>query len=119
MIHDPRNFDLPLEVPPFITLPPLASARLIPLAVPEGAIAELRDLRRSQIRDFGHTVANDLLLPRRHLPREAETICNHVLEDIQFDKPALARRHALKAASLLLAFVDAEDARANQTQPPL
>lgn len=81
-------------------------------AIPTAAMADLAALRAHQIHHFGHTPASDCALPLRHLPQAAMRAGQAVQDDIHF-KPAertRMRAHALKAASLWLAFADRLDA---------
>lgn len=82
--------------------------------VPVRAVEDVLALRMRQIHEFGHTLEADRAAPLSHLPKEALATLRAVIEDIQFNKPrAHMRRHALKAAAFLLAFVDRLDADAD------
>jgi len=79
---------------------------------PGGAgLAAIQAERQRQIETFGHSAAGDLLLPLRQMPSQAREVLGAVLDDIQFHKPrAQMRRRAIKAAALLVAFIDRLDA---------
>lgn len=115
MMHDQATFDLVQAGQPLFTLPPLpgaAAARIIAMGgqpFRSRAIDDLRALRFRQQTEFGHNPETDARLPLAFLPQQARAGCMAVIEDIQFNKRDLIRRHALKAASLLIALVDRLD----------
>jgi hypothetical protein len=116
MMHDQAAFDLVQAGQPLFTLPPLpgaAAARGEPFR--SRAIDDLRALRFRQQTEFGHTPETDARLPLAFLPQQARAGCMAVIEDIQFNKHDLIRRHALKAASFLIALVDRLDLEASQS----
>lgn len=94
---------------------PAPSTPCVPMPfVPVRAVEDVLALRMRQIHEFGHTLEADRAAPLSHLPKEALATLRAVIEDIHFNKPrAHMRRHALKAAAFLLAFVDRLDADAD------
>ena len=127
MIHDPRNFEMPLEVQPFLTLPPfsaihavrhaadlLAHDSSVPALIPVRGLQDVIALRLRQISEFGHTPARDLERPIDALPKAAQvTLAKAELqggrEYAQFGKPEIARRYLVKACALILAAIDRID----------
>lgn len=110
MMHDQPAFDLVQAGQPLFTLPPLpgaAAARGQPFR--SRAIDDLRALRHRQQTEFGHTPETDARLPLAFLPQQAARGVTAVIEDVHFNKRDLIRRHALKAASFLIALVDRLD----------
>lgn len=95
--------------------PPAARAPMpyVPVAAMEDVLA----LRLAQIHQHGHTTAADLAAiaasgKRYYVAQIARTALSDAIDDMQFNKhPALIRRRLVKAAALLLAAIDAEDAR--------
>lgn len=113
MKHDQQAFDLVTPGEPLFTLPPMPGARAARDHASTAVVIELLLARRDQIQRFGHTPEADRNLPLSFLPREARTRCNAMVEDIQFNRPrAQLRRQAIKAAALLIAFIDRLDADA-------
>lgn len=96
------------------TCPPVASpgASYSPgrtAALP--SINAIQAERQRQIDGFGHTLQGDASAPLDQLPRLARDVLGGIADDIQFHKPrAQMRRRAIKAAALLVAFIDRLDA---------
>lgn len=85
--------------------------------VPVRAMEDVLALRHRQIHEFGHTLAADLAeidrTGKRHaIAMKAREALRDAIEDMMFNKdPAQIRRRLAKAGALILASIDAEDAR--------
>lgn len=85
--------------------------------VPVRAMEDVLALRHRQIHEFGHTLAADLAeidrTGKRHaIAMKAREALRDAIEDMMFNKdPAQIRRRLTKAGALILAAIDAEDAR--------
>lgn len=85
--------------------------------VPVRAMEDVLALRHRQIHEFGHTLAADLTeivrTGKRHaIAMKAREALRDAIEDMMFNKdPAQIRRRLAKAGALILAAIDAEDAR--------
>lgn len=85
--------------------------------VPVAAVEAVLALRMDQIHRFGHTAAADLAAikasgKRYHLAQIARTALVDAIEDMQFNKDRAAiRRRLVKAAAMICAAIDAEDAQ--------
>lgn len=91
---------------------------------PRNAAFDVLALRQHQINHFGHTAEADLALIARHgrtaIARMAKVALSDAIEDMQFNKsPDQIRRRLVKAAALLLAAIEAEDALAADRAAPL
>lgn len=84
--------------------------------VPVAALEDVLALRMRQIHHFGHTLAADAAAidasgKRYLIAGLARRALGDAIEDMQFNKaPAQIRTRLVKAAALILAAIDAEDA---------
>lgn len=84
--------------------------------VPVAAMEDVLALRMQQIHLHGHTLTADLAAikasgQRHHVAKIARTVLTDAIEDMQFNKASpQVRRRLVKAAALILAAIDAEDA---------
>lgn len=91
--------------------------------VPVRAMEDVLALRHRQIHEFGHTLAADLAeidrTGKRHaIAMKAREALRDAIEDMMFNKdPAQIRRRLAKAGALILAAIDAEDARGECVNP--
>jgi hypothetical protein len=82
--------------------------------VPTSGMAAVFTERTRQIVHFGHAPEDDLQAPLAVLPTGARNFTKAILDDIQFNKPRdHMRRHAIRAAAMLIAFIDRLDAEAS------
>lgn len=86
--------------------------------VPVAAMEAVLALRCRQIHDHGHTLEADLALieqsgKRHYIAQLARAALTAAVEDMMFNKDHdQIRRRLVKSAALILAAIDAEDARA-------
>lgn len=95
---------------------------LAALPLSPAALAVLA-LRQQQVDQFGHTPDADLRAVARHgrpaIAKLARVALSDAIEDMQFNKsPDQIRRRLVKAAALLLAAIEAEDALAPARTAP-
>jgi hypothetical protein len=82
-----------------------------PAIFPPPSIVSIVADRQRQVDEWGHTPAGDARQSLMQLPILAREVIGGVIDDIQFHKPhAQMRRRAVKAAALLVAFIDRLDA---------
>jgi len=123
MIGDPRlaATPVPADPPPEVepAVPPCAagSSPTHIAFVPVAAMEDVLALRARQIHEFGHTLAADLDRiarsgRRQAIAADAALALRDAIEDMHFNKdPGQIRRRLVKAAAMILAAIDAEDAR--------
>ena len=96
---------------------PLASGRAPMPYIPVAAMEAVLALRCKQIHEHGHSLEADLAEiartdKRYWIAAKAHQPLADAIEDMLFNKePAQIRRRLVKAAALILAAIDAEDAR--------
>ena len=73
-------------------------------------IAEVAALRRKQAETYGHTPQADLEHSPERMAAMVRVVARDVVEDLQFAKPDLARRHLVKLIALAFAAIDRLDA---------
>jgi hypothetical protein len=80
-----------------------------PHARAANALADVARLRRDQAELHGHTAAADDARDLADFGRTLQRLALDVVEDLQFNKRLLARRHAVKLAAFAVALADRLD----------